>query len=95
MFCVTTVELLLKATLLQPIVYGLVHNDGLAEIIVKYALGETGFDRYRNLLSRAGCTARNMLSSQPISWIASSSIVGRILGTDCACAYGRTTSIID
>lgn len=51
-FCVTTVELLLKATLLQPIVYGLVHNDGLAEIIVKYALGQTGFDRYRNLLSR-------------------------------------------
>lgn len=51
-FCATTIELLLKATLLQPIVYGLVHNDGLAEIIVKHAVGQTGFDRYRNLLSR-------------------------------------------
>ncbi|TAM18740.1 MAG: hypothetical protein EPN65_05810 [Pandoraea sp.] len=51
-FCTTTIELLLKATLLQPIVYGLVHNDGLADIIVKHAVGQTGFDRYRNLLSR-------------------------------------------
>jgi len=51
-FCATTIELFLKATLLQPIVYGLVHNDGLADIIVKHAVGQTGFDRYRNLLSR-------------------------------------------
>lgn len=51
-FCATTIELLLKATLLQPIIYGLVHNDGLADIIVKHAVGQTGFDRYRNLLSR-------------------------------------------
>lgn len=51
-FCATTIELLLKATLLQPIVYGLVHNNGLADIIVKHAVGQTGFDRYRNLLSR-------------------------------------------
>jgi hypothetical protein len=51
-FCATTIELLLKATLLQPIVYGLVHNDSLADIIVKHALGQAGFDRYRSLLSR-------------------------------------------
>lgn len=51
-FFATTIELLLKATLLQPIVYGLVHNDGLADIIVKHAVGQTGFDRYRNILSR-------------------------------------------
>ncbi|MFM0006217.1 hypothetical protein PQR57_35170 [Paraburkholderia dipogonis] len=51
-FCATTIELLLKAMLLLPIVYGLVHNDGLADIIVKHAVGQTGFDRYRNLLSR-------------------------------------------
>lgn len=51
-FCATTIELLLKATLLQPIIYGLVHNEGLADIIVKYAAGQTGFDRYRNLLSQ-------------------------------------------
>ncbi|WP_354687065.1 hypothetical protein [Cupriavidus necator] len=51
-FCATAIELLLKATVLQPIVYGLVHSAGLAEIIVKYAVGQTGFDRYRELLSR-------------------------------------------
>ncbi|KWA72483.1 hypothetical protein WL30_12790 [Burkholderia ubonensis] len=51
-FCATTIELLLKATLLQPIVHGLVHSAGLADVIVKHAVGETGFDRYRNLLSR-------------------------------------------
>lgn len=51
-FCATTIELLLKATLLQPIVYGLVHSAGLADVIVKHALGQTGFDRYRTLLAR-------------------------------------------
>ncbi|WP_431229152.1 hypothetical protein [Burkholderia contaminans] len=51
-FCATTIELFMKATLLQPIVYGLVHNDALADIIVKHALGQTGFERYRKLLSR-------------------------------------------
>lgn len=51
-FCATTIELLLKATLLQPIVYGLVHSAGLADVIVKHVVGQTGFDRYRTLLSR-------------------------------------------
>ena len=51
-FCATAIELFLKATVLQPIVYGLVHSAGLAEIIVKYAVSQTGFDRYRDLLSR-------------------------------------------
>jgi HEPN domain-containing protein len=51
-FCVTAIELLLKATLLQPIVHGLVHNAGLADVIVKHALGQAGFDRYQGLLSR-------------------------------------------
>lgn len=51
-FYVTAIELLLKATVLQPVVYGLVHSAGLADIIVKLAVGQTGFDRYRSLLSR-------------------------------------------
>jgi hypothetical protein len=51
-FCATTIELLLKATLLQPIVYGLVLSTGIADVIVKHAVGETGFDRYRALLAR-------------------------------------------
>lgn len=51
-FFVTSIELFLKATLLKPVVYGLVHNDGLADVIVQYALGQSGFDRYKNLLAR-------------------------------------------
>jgi hypothetical protein len=51
-FCATAIELFLKATVLQPIVHGLVHSPGLADVIVKYAVGQTGFDRYRDLLSR-------------------------------------------
>lgn len=29
-----------------------IHNDGLADIIVKHVVRQTDFDRYRNLLSR-------------------------------------------
>jgi hypothetical protein len=31
--------------------YGLVHNDQLAAIVVEHALGQSGFDRYKSLLS--------------------------------------------
>lgn len=51
-FFVSAVEILLKATLLRPVIYGLVHNEALAEIIVKNALGQTGFRRYEGLLSK-------------------------------------------
>lgn len=51
-FFVTAIELLLKATLLKPVVHGLVHSEGLAEIIVQQALGQAGFDRYRKLLAK-------------------------------------------
>jgi hypothetical protein len=50
-FFVSAIELLLKATLLKPVVYGLVHHEPLAEIIVRYTLGQSGFDRYEGLLS--------------------------------------------
>ena len=50
-FYVSAIELLLKATLLRPVIYGLVHHDGLAEVIVKHILGQTGFDRYEVLLA--------------------------------------------
>lgn len=49
---VTAIELLLKATLLKPVVHGLVHSDGLAEVIVQQALGQPGFDRYTKLLGK-------------------------------------------
>jgi hypothetical protein len=50
-FFTSSIELLLKATLLQPVVYGLVHHPGLADIIMDHALGQTGFDRYQKLLA--------------------------------------------
>src|SRR5438093_3254459 len=49
-FAASAIELFLKATILQPLVYGLVHNDNMAEIIVNYTLGQTGFERYDKLL---------------------------------------------
>lgn len=51
-FFVTAIELLLKATVLKPVVHGLIHNEGLANIVVQHALGQTGFDRYETLLSQ-------------------------------------------
>lgn len=51
-FCATAIELFLKATLLKPVVHGLVHNIGLADIIVQHAVGQAGFDRYLGLLSQ-------------------------------------------
>jgi len=51
-FYVTAIELFLKASLLRPVVHGLVHSDGLAEVIVQQALGQTGFDRYTKLLTK-------------------------------------------
>lgn len=51
-FFVTAIELFLKATLLKPVVHGLVHNDGLAELIVQQSLGQSGFMRYTALLKR-------------------------------------------
>lgn len=51
-FATSTIELFLKAALLKPVIYGLVHNEPLAEIIVKTALGQTGFNRYKKLLAK-------------------------------------------
>lgn len=51
-FFVTAIELLLKATVLKPVVHGLIHNEGLANILVQHALGQAGFDRYENLLAQ-------------------------------------------
>jgi hypothetical protein len=52
-FFVTAIELLLKATLLRPVVHGLVHSEGLAEVIVELALGpQAGFVRYTALLKK-------------------------------------------
>lgn len=50
-FHVSAIELLLKATLLKPVVYGLVHNETLAEVVVQHALAQTGLERYEGLLA--------------------------------------------
>ena len=50
-FATSAIELFLKSSLLKPVVYGLVHNEALAEIIVETALGSPGFERYKKLLS--------------------------------------------
>jgi hypothetical protein len=50
-FFASTVELLLKATLLQPVVHGLVHHPGLADVVVDQALGQSGFERYQKLMA--------------------------------------------
>jgi hypothetical protein len=49
---VTAIEILLKATVLKPVVHGLIHSDGLADIVVEQAPGQSGFDRYAKLLKR-------------------------------------------
>lgn len=51
-FFASAVELLLKATLLKPVVHGLIHSEGLANIVVQHALGQTGFNRYVDLLAK-------------------------------------------
>lgn len=59
-FFVSAIELLLKATLLKPVVYGLVHHEALADVIVQHALGQTGFDRYEGLLANLFSTFAEM-----------------------------------
>lgn len=51
-FFVSAIEILLKATLLKPVIYGLIHNEDLADVIVKNTLGQSGFNRYEGLLSK-------------------------------------------
>lgn len=52
-FSASAFELLLKATLLRPVVYGLVHHDALAELLVQRVVGrQTDIGRYEGLLSR-------------------------------------------
>jgi hypothetical protein len=49
-FAASATELFLKAALLRPVVYGLVHSDAVAELVMKAALSQPGFMRYEKLL---------------------------------------------
>lgn len=50
-FSASATELFLKGALLRPVVYGLVHSEALAELVVEAALAQTGFKRYQALLA--------------------------------------------
>lgn len=48
----SSIEVGLKSTLLKPVVYGLVHNESVADLISDLAVKHNGFDRFKSLLSR-------------------------------------------
>jgi len=47
----TAIELFLKIVLLKPVLYGMVHNESVAELIVRSTIGQSGFARYNKLLN--------------------------------------------
>lgn len=49
---VTAIELGLKVTLLKPVIYGLVHNESVADLVSDLAVKHNGLDRFKPLLSR-------------------------------------------
>jgi len=51
-FAASATELFLKSSLLRPVVYGLIHNESLAELVVAAALSQTGLMRYEKLLTK-------------------------------------------
>jgi hypothetical protein len=50
-FAATAMELAIKVVLLKPIVFGLVHIEGLAGFITELATKHTGMERFQNLLT--------------------------------------------
>jgi hypothetical protein len=48
----TAIEVALKVTLLKPVIYGLVHNELVADLISDLAVKHNGFDRFKPLLGR-------------------------------------------
>lgn len=49
---VTAIELGLKITLLKPVIYGLVHNEQVADLVSDLAVKHNGLDRFKPLLAR-------------------------------------------
>ncbi|MCK4445604.1 MAG: hypothetical protein KAW56_00820 [Candidatus Marinimicrobia bacterium] len=47
----TAIELYLKSVLLKPVLYGMIHNEKIANIIVDSSTNQSGFTRYNKLLS--------------------------------------------
>lgn len=51
LFAVTATELAIKTVLLKPIVFGLVHTEGLAVFITDLTTQHTGMDRFQTILT--------------------------------------------
>jgi hypothetical protein len=47
----TAIELGLKVALLKPVIYGLVHNESVADLISDLSVKHNGFDRFKPLLA--------------------------------------------
>ena len=47
----TAIELGLKVALLKPVIYGLVHNESIADLVSDLAVKHNGFDRFKPLLT--------------------------------------------
>ena len=59
----TAIELFLKAVLLKPVLFGMINNENVAELIVNSSVSQTGFKRYKKLLnSLCLCVANIELS---------------------------------
>lgn len=48
----TAIELGLKVALLKPVIYGLVHNESVADLVSDLAIKHNGFDRFKPILAR-------------------------------------------
>lgn len=58
-FFISAIEIFLKAGIIKPVVYGLVHNENLADIILDMTAGQTGVIRYKKLLKKLISTFTN------------------------------------
>lgn len=45
------IELFLKSVLLKPVLYGMIHNETIANMVVDSTTNQSGFSRYNKLLS--------------------------------------------
>ena len=60
----TAVELFLKSVLLKPVLFGMINDENVAELIVDSSVGQSGFNRYKKLLnSLCRCVANLELSA--------------------------------
>lgn len=48
----TSIEVGLKVVLLKPVIYGLIHNESVADLIAELSVRHNGFDRFKPVLAR-------------------------------------------